>query len=79
MIVHSEPGYAIDWDWSSGLTVWSHDADRLEQILGTHRLDHVPKGETQAAHAAERWWHREGRAELSDRSGRAQQATAGTR
>jgi len=71
VIVHSEPGYAIDWDWSTGLTVWSTGVDRFEQVLGTHRLEHVPKGGAQAARAAERWWQQEGRAELSDRRDRA--------
>lgn len=78
MIVHSEPGYAIDWDWSTVLTVWSDGADRLEKVLGTHRLDHAPRGASQAVHTAERWWHEEGRAEMSDRGDGTRKVTAGT-
>lgn len=69
MIVHTEPGYAIDWDWSTDLTVWSTGVDRFEKVLGTHQLERVPRRQSQAARMAAAWWQRAGREELGSGGG----------
>lgn len=65
MIVYAQPGYAIDWDWSDELAVWTSDPTRTERLVTTHRLDHIPRNERQAAIVADRWWRREGRAQVT--------------
>ena len=60
MIVYAQPGYAIDWDWSSELTVWQTDHDRAGRPISTHRLDRRPADEREAEIAARRWWRHEG-------------------
>ena len=60
MIVYAQPGYALDWDWSSELTVWQTDHDRAGRLITTHRLDRRPVDEHEAEVAAKRWWRNEG-------------------
>ena len=59
MIVYAQPGYAIDWDWSSELTVWQTGHDRAGRLITTHRLDPRPADEHEAEVAAKRWWRHE--------------------
>lgn len=66
MIVYAQPGYAIDWDWSAELSVWSTHPDHADQVIARHRLDRAPRSEAEAA-AARRWWHRAGRQSLQTR------------
>jgi hypothetical protein len=60
MIVHAQPGYALDWDWSTELTVWQTAHDRAGRLITTHRLDRRPANEHEAEIAARRWWRHEG-------------------
>jgi hypothetical protein len=60
VIVYAQPGYALDWDWSSELTVWQTDTDRVGRLITTHRLDRRPADEHEAEIAARRWWCHEG-------------------
>jgi len=65
MIVYAQPGFAVDWDWSDELTVWSTRHDRADRRIATHRLDHTPRREHDAAIAAARWWRHEGRSNIT--------------
>lgn len=64
MIVYAQPGYALDWDWSAELVVWSTSPDRADRVVARHRLDRIPRSEADAVVAARRWWRRDGRAGL---------------
>lgn len=75
MIVYADSGCAIDWNWSTGLTVWSAGADRVDRVIGSHQLDHTPSSERKATNAAERWWLREGRAEQGHHGGQSRPTT----
>lgn len=65
MIVFGQPGFAIDWHWSTELTAWSGDHDTLRVRVATHSLPRVPESEQEAAVLARRWWRQEGQAALS--------------
>lgn len=56
MIVYAEPGFALDWDWSTELTVWQTDHERAGRRITTHRLERPPADEHEAAIAARQWW-----------------------
>jgi hypothetical protein len=56
VIVYSQPGFAVDWDWSAQLTVWSTDPTRFDQVIARHREDHPLDGKRTAAAVARRWW-----------------------
>lgn len=60
MIVFGQRGFAIDWDWSTELTVWSSDGDTVQARVATHSLPRVPEKEREAAVLARRWWRQEG-------------------
>jgi hypothetical protein len=67
-MVWSDPaGFAVDWDWQRGLTVWGLAGRRFEprfdrRLLG-HELPARPAGERQARAAARRWWRAQGHAQ----------------
>jgi hypothetical protein len=66
--VWSDPaGFAVDWDWQRGLTVWSLAGRRFEPQFDGKVLEHElparPAGERQAQAAARHWWRTQGRAE----------------
>jgi len=65
MIVYAQPGFAIDWDWSDELAVWSTGQDRADRLITTHRLDHTPHNEHDAARTAAHWWRHEGRTSVA--------------
>lgn len=66
MIVFEQDGFAIDWNWSTELAVWSDNGARLLAQVATHTLPQTPKSERQAIALARRWWRREGRASYGD-------------
>lgn len=59
--VFAPEGIAIDWDWETGLTLWSAGADRVTARLATHALTERPADQREAAEQARRWWEAEGR------------------
>lgn len=66
--VWSDPeGFAVDWDWQRGLTVWALAGRRSEPQFDGKVLEHElparPAGERQARAAARHWWRTQGRAE----------------
>ncbi|MGH3305215.1 MAG: hypothetical protein ACRDOK_26825 [Streptosporangiaceae bacterium] len=67
MVWGDQTGFAVDWDWQRGLTVWAlagrHSEPRFDRKLFEHELPARPVSERQAQAAARRWWRTEGRAE----------------
>ncbi|MGH3284861.1 MAG: hypothetical protein ACRDPD_09300 [Streptosporangiaceae bacterium] len=68
MTVHADPaGFAVDWDWQRGLTVWALAGRRFEPRFDRKVLEHeLPTravSERRAQAAARRWWRTRGRAE----------------
>ena len=67
-IVRADPaGFAVDWDWRRGLTVWllagRGSEPRFDRKLLEHELQAQPLSKRQAQSAARRWWRARGRAE----------------
>jgi hypothetical protein len=67
-VVLADPeGFAVDWDWQRGLTVWAVAGPRSGSRFGTRVLDHQlparPASEGRARRAARRWWWAQGRAQ----------------
>jgi hypothetical protein len=62
-----DAGFAVDWDWGRGLTVWTLTGRHFEARYGDKVLEHElpsrPAGEREARNAARRWWREQGRAE----------------
>jgi hypothetical protein len=62
-----DEGFAVDWDWRRGLTVWTLTGRRFEARYGEKVLEHElpsrPAGERAAQAAARHWWLGQGRAE----------------
>ena len=60
-------GFAVDWDWQRGLTVWALTGRRSEPRFDGKVLEHElpvrPASERQAQAAARRWWRTQGRTE----------------
>lgn len=60
-------GFALDWDWQRGLTVWTlawrGSVPRFDRKLLEHELPGRPVGERQARAVARRWWQAQGHAE----------------
>lgn len=69
MFVFGQFGFAIDWDRSTGLTVWSSHTSTVQAPVATHALSRVPKNEREATMLARRWWRQEGRAMLTGATG----------
>ena len=67
MVWGDPAGFAVDWDWHRGLTVWALAGRRFEpwfdRRVFEHELPARPAGERQAQAAARRWWRTKGRAE----------------
>jgi hypothetical protein len=66
MVWGDPAGFAVDWDWQRGLTVWAlagrRSEPRFDRRVSEHELPVRPVGERQAQAAARRWWRTEGRA-----------------
>ena len=67
-MVWSDPaGFAVDWDWQRGLTVWAlagrQSEPRFDRKVLEHELPARQAGGRQAQAAARRWWRARGRAE----------------
>jgi hypothetical protein len=62
-------GFAVDWDWRRGLTVWTVRGRRLDRRIVEHQLATWPSSEGRAHRAARTWWRRQGRAEAQSRAG----------
>ncbi|HLI36987.1 MAG TPA: hypothetical protein VKV80_06555 [Streptosporangiaceae bacterium] len=67
-IVWADPaGYALDWDWRRGLTVWELAGRRSEPRFGrkvlAHELPARPASQREARSAARRWWRAQGHAQ----------------
>ena len=60
-------GFAVDWDWQRGLTVWAlagrRSEPRFDRKVFEHELPARPTGGRQARAAARRWWRTQGHAE----------------
>jgi hypothetical protein len=67
MVLTDPAGFAVDWDWHRGLTVWVLAGRRFESRFDSKVLEHELAvrltGERQARAVARRWWRTEGRAE----------------
>lgn len=67
MVLGDPAGFAVDWDWQRGLTVWELAGRRSEPRFDRKALEHElpdrPAGERQARAAARRWWRALGRAQ----------------
>jgi hypothetical protein len=73
-VVLSDPdGFAVDWDWQRGLTVWAVTGpgpeSRFDRRLLDHRLAGRPAGESRAQRAARRWWQQEGHSRALSQAG----------
>ncbi len=73
-MVWADPaGFAVDWDWQRGLTVWTLSGprftSRFERRVLEHELAARPGGTRRARTAAGRWWRVQGRAEALGRAG----------
>lgn len=72
-VVMTDPaGFAVDWDWQDGLTVWAlggrhYESHFAHKILG-HRLPARPASERRARRAARQWWRDQGHAQALGRS-----------
>jgi hypothetical protein len=67
MVWGDQAGFAVDWDWQRGLTVWELAGRgselRFDRKVLEYELPARPPGERQARAAAGRWWRTQGRAE----------------
>ena len=67
MVWGDPAGFAVDWDWQRGLTVWALAGRRSEQQFDgkvlQHELPARPASEWRAQAAACRWWRTQGRTE----------------
>ena len=65
MVWGDPAGFAVDWDWQRGLTVWRlagrGSEPRFDHNVLEHELPTRPAGERQAQAAARRWWRTQGR------------------
>jgi hypothetical protein len=64
-MVWSDPaGFAVDWDWQRGLTVWELAGRRFEPRFDRKVLEHElsarPADERQARTTARHWWRTQG-------------------
>ena len=78
MVWGDPAGFAVDWDWQRGLTVWElagrRSEPRFDRKVLEHELPARPAGERQARAAARRWWRTQGHAQaLRAASGNARQ------
>ena len=78
MVWGDPAGFAVDWDWQRGLTVWKLAGQRSEPRFDRKVLEHElparPAGERQARAVARRWWRTHGHAQaLSAARGNARQ------
>ena len=68
-------GFAVDWDWQRGLTVWALGGQRWESRFAHKVLEHQlparPASESRARRAARHWWRTQG---CSQAFGRAESA-----
>ena len=83
-VVLADPaGFAVDWDWRCGLTVWAlggrRDESHFAQQVLEHRLPAGPASEGQARRAARRWWRVQGHAQALGRAERAATDLRGSR
>lgn len=64
-VLADQAGFAVDWDWHRGLTVWTLAGSRYESRFAAkvieHQLPDRPPTERRARRAAHRWWRAEGR------------------
>ncbi len=75
VMVWADPaGFAVDWDWQRGLTVWLLAGQRSEPRFDRNVLEHEllvrPASARQAQTAARRWWRAQGRAGALSAAGR---------
>ena len=67
MVWGDPAGFAVDWDWQRGLTVWAlagrRSEPRFDHKMFEHELPARPASEREARAAAHRWWRTQGRAE----------------
>src|SRR5579875_1062559 len=73
VVVVDPAGFAVDWDWQRGLTVWTLRGPRAESRFGHSVLEHAlpdpPGSQSRARRAARRWWRAQGRAEALNAAG----------
>lgn len=68
LLITDPVGFAVDWDWRRGLTVWSERGVWFATRVGQHQLPDRPGDERQALRMAKRWWSAEGRSEALHRT-----------
>jgi hypothetical protein len=73
-VVLSDPGgFAVDWDWQRGLTVWAvtgpASESRFDRRILQHHLAARPASQSGAQRAARRWWQEEGQSLAVGRAG----------
>ena len=72
MVLADQAGFAVDWDWHRGLTVWTLAGPRYESRFAAkvveHQLPARPPSERRAPPAARRWWRAGGRARALGRA-----------
>lgn len=83
-VVLADPaGFAVDWDWQCGLTVWALEGRRPESHFARkvlrHQLPARPASESQARRAARRWWRAQGHAQALAGAGSAPTEPSGNR
>lgn len=73
-VVLTDPdGFAVDWDWRRGLTVWAVGGplaeSRFDHRVFEHQLAICPASESRAQRAVRRWWRAQGRSWALSRAG----------
>lgn len=72
LVLADQAGFAVDWDWRRGLTVWTLAGPRYECRFAAkvieYQLPARPPAERRARRAARRWWRAEGRVQALDRA-----------
>ncbi|MGH3276562.1 MAG: hypothetical protein ACRDNZ_19815 [Streptosporangiaceae bacterium] len=71
IVVTDPTGFAVDWDWQCGLTVWELDGrgweSQFTRKLLEHQLPARPASEGRARRAARQWWRRQGKSQARGR------------
>ena len=52
MVLGHPAGFAVDWDWQRGLTVWTVRGQRFDRRIIEYQLATRPGSETRARRAA---------------------------
>jgi hypothetical protein len=82
VVVADPAGFAVDWNWQQGLTVWAlagpRSESRFDHKVLEHQLPALPAGESRARRAARHWWRAQGRSRAVSQAGPAPGGETGT-